>query len=190
MIKKTFLVFGLLFLMSNAFAFDDSTVEFARAEKQFEARQYVQAEASYRQALEKYKNMGDLAAYIKNRIGDCCQYEGKTEDAVQMYRNLQSENSASPLAVQEQEKIARAYYQAKKYDKAALEFEKLSEQVETQQKSQVSASAVNNSIKYYANMKEEALGYSAFCYNKIGERNKAVAATMKMKAFNGSAAKK
>ena len=111
-LRTSLLLFcGLLFLISPAFAFDESTQEFTTAEKKFEAKKYAEAEPLYRQAYLKYKNMGRLAAYIQVKIGECCQYQHKTEDAVLVYRNVQTAYPASPLSGQMQEKIARAYYE-------------------------------------------------------------------------------
>lgn len=185
MVKKIILFGGLFLLTANIFAFDESTAEFARAEKQFEARQYLQAEASYRQALEKYKNMGDLAAYIKNRIGDCCQYEGKTEDAVQMYKQIQLENKTSPIAETVQEKIAKTYYRAENYDKAAGEFEKLAEQT-TRASVQGSSATKGNMETALQHKKNKALGYASLCYSKAGKKIEAFNAGRKMKNIDGA----
>ena len=177
------LLASLLAMAGLAFALDESTREFTQAEKKFETKKYAEAEPLYRQAYLKYKNMGRLAAYIQVKIGECCQYQHKTEDAVLVYRNVQTVYPASPLAGQMQEKIARAYYETKQYDKAAPEFEKLSEQATatTTSTGMVNAAAVQSSSKSDKDKKNEALGYAAYCYKRSGNTAKAVAVGMKIK---------
>ncbi len=169
----------LMFLVPFSFAFDESTAEFSQAEKHFEAGQYAQAESEYRQALDKYKTMGDLAAYIKVRLGECCQYQKKTEAAISLYREVQTNHASSPLAGQMQEKIARAYYNSGNYEKAAPEFEKMA--VQNEAKIQSATTAGLKAATATQERANENLGYSAFCYKKAGHEIKAASIGMRIK---------
>jgi TolA-binding protein len=140
------IIFSLLCLPFQAFAFDETTREFSQAEKQFQAGNYLMAERNYRESLDKYKDIKRLSAYIHNRIGECLQYQGKTEDAVTIFRKIQTDYPESPLAAEAQEKITRAYYSKGNFAKAAPEFEKLGNQSDKNAaKAGVSAAATGNS---------------------------------------------
>ena len=173
----------LLFTPLQTYAFKETTHEFTQAEQKFEAGDYANAEQWYRKAAEKYRNMSNLAAYIQCRIGECRQYQGMTEEAAQTYRKAQNDYPDSPLAAQMQEKIARAYYEAGEYAKAAPEFEKLSVQAENDSKSKVRSASVGQPDVNAADNRNQALGYAAYCYGKAGKK---VKAAILVRKFNNS----
>ena len=172
----------LLLIPLQAYSLEETTQEFTQAEQKFEAGDYANAEQWYRKAAEKYQTMSNLAAYIQSRIGECLQYQGSTEEAAQAYRTVQNDYPDSPLTAQMQEKIARVYYEAGEYAKAAPEFEKVSEQIAENDNSKVRATSVGESDVNAADNRNQALGYAAYCYGKAGKKVKAAIVKMKLKS--------
>jgi tetratricopeptide (TPR) repeat protein len=171
--------FSLLFILPVfCLGFDESTQEFNRAEKEYQAREFTKAEQDYRLAFVKYQKMQNLAAYIQTRIGECCQYQKKTEDAVLAFRKVQTDYPNSPHGGQAQEKIARAYYQAGNYAKAGPEFEKVAADVDGEE-----VKAANNSGRTRSTLdkKSEAISFSVYCYEKSGNHAKAMVLGNKLK---------
>lgn len=165
--KKILLIALGLLILTPSFALKDTTQEYAQAERYFDNGDYAMAERYYQQALVKYKTIDKLAAYIQNQLAFCLRYQKKTEKAVAAYRELQSDYPNSSLIQEAQEHIARTYYEAGDYAKAAPEFEKMAGQAENSRVGAAVASSENNEKA------KAAYGYAAMCYMKSGKIVKA-----------------
>lgn len=169
----------VLFLPLSSIADQKSTLEFEQAEKTYEAGNFIESEKWYRQAMPKYQHMGLLAAYIENQIAFCLRYQGKVEEAVAAYKKVRNEYPESPLVGEAQENIARTYYEAGDYAKAAPEFERLAQELEVEEKeaAEVKAAGVGGGEKGiekdWVEKKNEAYGYAELSFFKAGKLLKA-----------------
>jgi tetratricopeptide (TPR) repeat protein len=168
---------------------EDLHKNFAQAEKSFQSGDFVTAQALYLEAQPQYKSLGNLSAYIQNQIAFCLRYQKKTEEAITAFQKVKQDYPNSPLAQKAQEAIARTYYEAGDYAKAGPEFEKLGTELEAAEQKQavevkaaaVGAAAGKQEKPDYAEKKNEAYGYAAFCYSKTSGKVKAAAVAGKMK---------
>jgi hypothetical protein len=171
-------------LAANLFAKDKNAAEFYQAEKEFTAYNFAQAESGYRNSLAAYQNVTPMASYIENQIAKCLRYQKKTEAAAEQYRRVKKNYTGTTYADEAQEAIARTYYEARDYEKAGPEFEKVGDEVVAKEKqNNVKADAEGKKVQTSekAEMKNQVFSYAAYNYYKSGKFKEANNAKRKIK---------
>ena len=128
-----FAIILAVFLPLTSFVKQSNVREFQQAEAAFQKYDFMIAERNYQLALIKFPDMGNLTAYIKNQLAYCKRYQGQIEESVAAYEKVRKEHPDSPQAGNVQENIARTYYEAGNYAKAGPAFEKLAQDLETEE---------------------------------------------------------
>jgi tetratricopeptide (TPR) repeat protein len=187
--RITGLCLSLVFLVqvpSIAFSVDESTVEFTQAEKQYDKGNYSEAEKWYQKAALKYQGMSNISAYIQNRFAECAEYQHRPDEAVKIYRKIQTDYPDTSFGERAQDKIARTYYCSGNYSKAGPEFEKVANNMTIEEDGKDKKSKNDRThdaqkrtfTKYDYNL---VIGYAILCHRNAGNYLKVTSLGLKIK---------